>query len=290
MHQGENNGMSHRCTLQYKEEAKKLRQTGYGVHSDGEEDSKSQAFQLDWYIPPGGPFSDTPSDAKNIWDEIILKFPFFARLHSFLSTRPNVIPPVVTTGITPHGVETIYLQPPASQVAGTVQVPDDDVIDPALRGLGFDTGGMNSPAILIQHTPPQSQAASTPTPGSRSQSMISNRTAEVLASIPRPPVKRTLEDVLMDVTEKNNNLAVQQARAEISDKRRRLALEEKRQVLDMVQARIFTPSEAKKKINKIDHYLKKFASPSPPSSPLKSSDNPRRSLSWDIKDDDTEFA
>jgi hypothetical protein len=41
-------------------------------------------------------------------DEITKDFPLFPRLHVMLHTRPNVVPPVLTTGVGPHGRSVVY--------------------------------------------------------------------------------------------------------------------------------------------------------------------------------------
>src|SRR6202040_466858 len=45
-------------------------------------------------------------------EQIEADFPFFPRLHAILATRPNMNPPVITTGVGPNGRKIIYLQPP----------------------------------------------------------------------------------------------------------------------------------------------------------------------------------
>lgn len=55
------------------------------------------------------------------------KFPFFPRLHQLLCTRPNSIPPAITTGIGPAGREVVYLQPPGGFSR------DVESLEPALR-------------------------------------------------------------------------------------------------------------------------------------------------------------
>jgi hypothetical protein len=46
-------------------------------------------------------------------DEIVSKFPFFPDLHRMLSTRPNVTPIVITTGVGPAGKKTLHYQAPS---------------------------------------------------------------------------------------------------------------------------------------------------------------------------------
>lgn len=50
-------------------------------------------------------------------DQIQSEFPPFTRLHALLATRPNTIPPAVTTGTGPVGHKTVHYQPPDSHRA-----------------------------------------------------------------------------------------------------------------------------------------------------------------------------
>ncbi|KAJ7821243.1 hypothetical protein B0H13DRAFT_2377463 [Mycena leptocephala] len=50
------------------------------------------------WIPNDGPHHDTPEAAVNLWGQINKEWPYFSVLHKFLSTRPNIVPPVITTG------------------------------------------------------------------------------------------------------------------------------------------------------------------------------------------------
>ncbi|KAG7092065.1 hypothetical protein E1B28_008446 [Marasmius oreades] len=98
---------------EYKKEAKNLQQTGNGVQ-EGEDNEDRELW---WYIPSTGPDQNTPPEAHNIWEAIEQRFLFFPHLYQFLSTRPNVIPPVVTTGVTPSGRQTVFLQQPAATMS-----------------------------------------------------------------------------------------------------------------------------------------------------------------------------
>ncbi|KAG1790148.1 hypothetical protein EV424DRAFT_1619190 [Suillus variegatus] len=84
----------------YKRHARRLRTTGEGVQDDNTGyDPDEEHF--DHYVPTSGPDDSTPMNIKSIWDEIVSKFPFFPDLHRMLSTRPNVTPIVITTGVGP---------------------------------------------------------------------------------------------------------------------------------------------------------------------------------------------
>lgn len=46
-------------------------------------------------------------------DEIVSKFVYFPELHRMLSSRPNVTPIVITTGVGPAGRKTVHYQDPS---------------------------------------------------------------------------------------------------------------------------------------------------------------------------------
>ena len=65
-------------------------------------------------------------------DKIIKDFPFFPELHRLFSTRPNITPIAVTTGVGPGGHQTIHYQAP-DEVGGPIW--PEPVIDPQLLAL-----------------------------------------------------------------------------------------------------------------------------------------------------------
>ncbi|KAH8096942.1 hypothetical protein BXZ70DRAFT_1009277 [Cristinia sonorae] len=89
--------------------AASLRLTGAGVDQDDDERVLGGAppghIFLEDYVPPLGPDQTTHPVIKNIWQKIVIEFPFFPSLHKFLSTRPNVVPIAVTTGLGPQHQE-----------------------------------------------------------------------------------------------------------------------------------------------------------------------------------------
>ena len=80
-------------------------------------------------------------------DEIHKEFPWFGILHRILSSRPNVIPPAIVTGVGPTGREIVYNNPPPLS-----QVERDSNIDPVLYTL--------HPAGISVPPPPPSQPSS----------------------------------------------------------------------------------------------------------------------------------
>ncbi|KAJ6490553.1 hypothetical protein DFH09DRAFT_1377302 [Mycena vulgaris] len=112
----------------YKDLAKELQDTGGGLRNDDEDDSDSTHKFLECYISPEGPDHDTTEKAKNLWDKLTKKCVYFSALHRFLSARSNIIPPVITTGVGPHGRQVLHLQPPAQSQSFV-----DANIDPTLQ-------------------------------------------------------------------------------------------------------------------------------------------------------------
>ncbi|KAF9521805.1 hypothetical protein CPB83DRAFT_730007, partial [Crepidotus variabilis] len=70
----------------YKDHASKLRQIGAGIEeTQAHAESGVNAFKhkyMDCYVPPDGPDAETTPRAKNLWDEITTKWPYFSVLHS----------------------------------------------------------------------------------------------------------------------------------------------------------------------------------------------------------------
>ena len=81
---------------------------------------------MDFYIPASGPEASTPEFAVNLWHKLLIvhicshvltqvwieqiesEFLFFMRLHAMLATWPNVNPPIIITGVGPHGHKIVY--------------------------------------------------------------------------------------------------------------------------------------------------------------------------------------
>ncbi|KAF9787449.1 hypothetical protein BJ322DRAFT_723306 [Thelephora terrestris] len=104
----------------------RLRRTGEGVSRVNE----GGAVHNDCPISADGPDETTPEYAMNLWEEIHQEFPWFGALHRILSSRPNIVPPAIVTGVGPAGREITFNNPPPPS-----QSHDPD-IDPALYTLG----------------------------------------------------------------------------------------------------------------------------------------------------------
>ena len=160
-------------------------------------------------------------------DEIHQEFPWFGALHRILSSRPNVIPPAIITGVGPMGREIIHNNPPPPS-----QAERDPDIDPALYALQPDSTTVPPPPSSQQYGSVQSQQSrqsQSPTPvftqpGTSSQSTSRARSVtpalltpsqrEATPSSPRSkfavmmakakenvkikPRKRSLEDTLSE--------------------------------------------------------------------------------------------
>ncbi len=145
---------------------------------------------------------------SRIIEQINKEFPYFSTLHQFLSTRPNIAPPAVTTGVGPLGRRVIHYQPPS-----TSHEPfSDELIDPALRNLS--TPESASPPASIS-------AASVPISSTSTGLPISENSGSISKQPPKPSTfgladaiekakttikkvsttkKRSLEDMLVDIS------------------------------------------------------------------------------------------
>ena len=71
-------------------------------------------------------------NANILADNIVFSFPFFPRLHRFLSSRTNTNPPVIITDVEPQGRAVIHYQAPAGMAPNPIE---DDLIDPVLHDI-----------------------------------------------------------------------------------------------------------------------------------------------------------
>ncbi|KAF9521502.1 hypothetical protein CPB83DRAFT_778620, partial [Crepidotus variabilis] len=85
-------------------QAGKLHQTSEGVCNKDNISAEMNLQFLEFYIPPEGPSAGTSSHAKNLWETIVAEFPYFSQLHRLLSSRPNIMPIVITTGAGPNSM------------------------------------------------------------------------------------------------------------------------------------------------------------------------------------------
>jgi hypothetical protein len=105
----------------YKDSIAEIQGTGSGILTDSGDP---------FYMPKAGPDDATPMQARNIWGMLpIANFlllllnilpelklsenPVFDRLHLLLGKKPRSVPPALTTGVSPHGIEIQHLQQPS---------------------------------------------------------------------------------------------------------------------------------------------------------------------------------
>ena len=83
-------------------------------------------------------------------EEIHKEFPWFGALHRILSSRLNIVPPAIITGVGPAGREIIYNNPPPPTQE------QDPNIDPALYALSHNSPP-RTPPLPQSRTPARSQ-------------------------------------------------------------------------------------------------------------------------------------
>lgn len=219
---------THRLQKAYTKHLARLRGTGEGVGSVNE----GGAIHNECLVPADGPDGATPEHAVNLWSEFIVgmqiisifiyhtteeiheEFPWFGALHRILSSRPNVVPPAIVTGVGPTGREIVYNNPPPPSQEY------DPNIDPALYALGpppssqphhpihsqrrpltplFVQPGISSerpppPRSATSASPPPSQRVTTPSLKPNFATMM----AKAKENVKIRPRKRPLEDLLSE--------------------------------------------------------------------------------------------
>ncbi|KAJ7238943.1 hypothetical protein C8J57DRAFT_1478547 [Mycena rebaudengoi] len=281
----------------FKKHNKRLRQTGGGLGGNDDEDESLHEY-MQCYIPCNGPDETTTTEAKNLWDEIMNEFPFFATFHRLVSTRPNVNPPVIITGVGPGGRRITHIQPPS---APSHEPFPDHLIDPSLHGR-VATPLLQSPRSVRSGTPISWEA--TPTKSARrplqildkenkppqtekkknkvkmeSSPNLSHAILAARASVSKVPAKRSFEEMLVSMHEDNIKQAHARQSAQDDLAKRRLMLEEKAQLIDMQQKLgIYSNDEFREKLKEIEMSYAPAAQP-------KSAKRPR--LSSPIKVDDS---
>ncbi|KAI6094257.1 hypothetical protein F5141DRAFT_1224644 [Pisolithus sp. B1] len=206
----------------YQKFAKHLRTTGEGVKSDdGEGSDESDNAYFDCYVPASGPDEMTTERARSIWDEIIQECPFFPILHCIFSSRPNITPIAVTTGVGPHGRKTVHFQPPSDdegsgpvlsgdQVSQVCTLQDVLNAEMAHRGvvspsfeLPEDMGFSGEPSFgeeqEKENSPVPPQPSATPIGKQKPSSFSSGSIDKAKQRISLVPKKRSFEETLLDM-------------------------------------------------------------------------------------------
>lgn len=155
-------------------------------------------------------------------DEIVSKFVYFPELHRMLSSRPNVTPIVITTGVGPAGRKTVHYQAPSEdenepRVFSATQLQQirtlQEVLDAARApspasqspfdsfpsSLDFDESEKEN--FLPSSTPKRVPSNSHPTsaPPSTRTPKSSDAIEKAKQRISKLPKKRTFEDVLANL-------------------------------------------------------------------------------------------
>ncbi|KAI6043761.1 hypothetical protein EDC04DRAFT_3138362 [Pisolithus marmoratus] len=250
-------------TKLYQKFAKRLRTTGEGVRSDdGEGSDESDNEYFDCYVPASGPDETTTERARSIWDEIVQECPFFPMLHRIFSSRPNITPIAVTTGVGPHGKKTVHFQLPSDDEGSGPKLSGDqmsqvrtlqDVLNAEMARRGVspsfelpeDMGFSEEPSFGGEEekenssTPPQPSA--TPIGKHRPNSSSSGSIDKAKQQISLVPKKRSFEETLLDMQHANLEAINSRARAE-------MCMQERQMLLKEFEAGIWTREEYKKRL------------------------------------------
>ncbi|KAJ3546402.1 hypothetical protein NMY22_g2071 [Coprinellus aureogranulatus] len=305
-------GKADDMVTKYKEELALLHQSGGGIGDPNEQSEASEDANkyLQCYVGPNGPDVTTSEEVKNLWESINKRWPFFATMHSYMCTRPSAVPPAITTGVGPQGRSVLHLQqshgiPPSST---NTEIP----IDPALLALEppapvAETGkdpAMATPGEAAD-TPATPKPQAPPPPAPEKENTKPAATESVRRG-PKPSTfdaekhvknakqalkamapKRTFEDVLMFAIEQKTKLSKKKATTKQENESRRLGLQERDQILRMIDLGVYTVTEGKRKLEGLESTekpVKKGRSDSTPlSSPVRqSSSSPSSSTVLDL--------
>ncbi|KAG6904569.1 hypothetical protein DXG01_009009 [Tephrocybe rancida] len=214
--------------------ARRLYQTGGGIQDGAMKETDE--FSV-CYIPPEGPDQSATVEAQNIWDEINKDFPFFPNLHRFLSTRPNVTPIAVTTGVGPSGGKTVHYQAPEgydepSQPTFKPDTDPDTNIDPFLPATP------DKENIAPIQTPAQG-----PKPLTFGSAMLDAAIAKASSSIKKMPQKRSIEDTFLVMQKRTIKMSAAHMTEESLQKQRKLDLAERDFCLHEFTAGLITADE-----------------------------------------------
>ncbi|KAJ6474525.1 hypothetical protein DFH09DRAFT_1472946 [Mycena vulgaris] len=243
----------------YKKHAKQLRDTGGGLGGNDNND-KSLHEYMSCYIPNNGPDATTTQDAKNLWDQITKEFPFFPTFHRLYSTRPNVNPPVIITGVGPAGRKIVHLQAPNES-----QGFPNELIDPSLFNLRA-----TPPKADDRSSSPFSDWNQTPTKPATLSKVKSEAAANLSAAILKArqnlkqvPAKRSFEDTLVSLHEKTIEQAAHRAALQDNVALRRLMLDEKAQLIEMQKLGIYSKEEILVMLAEVEERFKVATQPKP---------------------------
>ncbi|KAJ6472509.1 hypothetical protein C8R45DRAFT_1217790 [Mycena sanguinolenta] len=257
----------------YKKHAKRLRQTGGGLGgNDDDDDDDSLHEYMSCYIPTDGPDGTTTPEAKNLWDSIVTDFPFFPFFHNLYSTRANVNPPIVITGVGPAGRKIVHLQPPPlPPLMGLMATPPRAATPPppeSISGRSSPIPWSPSPVkvTVTVETPVKIKSSSTKEnhsldaqkPIVKKETPLSDAILRARQNIKKLPAKSY---VFCRNTMKQ---AAKRAAAQDELAQRRLMLDEKAQLIEMQRLGIYTKDEFLTQLAQIEaRYKPNQPSPSP---------------------------
>ncbi|KAF7984965.1 hypothetical protein HWV62_9911 [Athelia sp. TMB] len=226
----------------YNKHAKRLQVTGGGIDNPAEDEADQDIPDqfMDFYIGAAGPNDETPDHAKNLWANIESDFPFFPQLHAIIGSRPNHIPPAVTTGVGPNGRRTVHYQAPDDD--------DDSTNDTEPSGVFASTDGQYRTlldAIAAERAQRDSASGGEPTdtpsrnqeneapPSTPASRPVSKRTsiseeaiAKVKGSIRKVAAKPTIEETLFRIQKSSMAALRKKEDARARMEKRQLLLEE----------------------------------------------------------------
>ncbi|KAF8900242.1 hypothetical protein CPB84DRAFT_1847304 [Gymnopilus junonius] len=193
----------------YKKELKRITVTGGGIGGNDEDpaQSESQEDSVSYFIGADGPDDATPSKARNIWEKINRTFPFFAEMHRYLCSRPNAIPPLVTTGVGPAGRSVVQFQPIGEeplQVLASMELTEPQLVTnnsvPPTMPVHSSASAEPPKATQVQVTAKKRSAKA-------SSFVITDAAVEKAKSSIQHVQKKTFEEQLGDAAEAHLELA-----------------------------------------------------------------------------------
>ncbi|PIL25120.1 hypothetical protein GSI_13009 [Ganoderma sinense ZZ0214-1] len=244
-------------TASYRDYAVPIKSTGGGVQDSQPSSDAEKPSSFSWIaeIPADGPGDMTSPRAKNIWQDIELKWEFFPRMHRLLCERPNVVPPAVTTGVGPQGVSTVFYQagPLMASSASTQDPPLSDAhIDPQLRDLDVNvaTRPQSPPGAEktaeVSAPVESSQVPAATTSGKEKLSLAMQKASTFIK--PLSNKKRTFEEQLVEMSEKNMALANKRLAQERQEKRQKLSLKKREMLLQEHRLGVITRDEYRRMV------------------------------------------
>lgn len=158
---------------------------------------------------------------SSIAEEIHEEFPWFGALHRILSSRPNIVPPAIITGVGPSGREIVYNDPPPPSQERDPNVnpifydlSNDEATPPpsqrhALSSSQYPAGSQPLTPLFTQPGVPSLSSSQSPTPVLVSsltrettpfspQSKFATMMAKAKENVKMRPHKRSLEDTLSE--------------------------------------------------------------------------------------------